>query len=101
MPFYNVVLHAPCNGPIGSPPRGFYVPCFVRARDQAAAATKAKEIVRTSSKFSRIAARFGPELPVLGVDSIAPIPWYRFIRGQPGWVLYDESQPGPQDTRVV
>jgi hypothetical protein len=104
LPFYNVVVHAPCAPvqlPTGSKPRGFYAPCFVRADDPDNAVAKAIEFVRSNPKTRRIAATFDSPMPELAIDSVAQIPWFRYLRGKPGWVLYDESRPAPNDARAV
>jgi hypothetical protein len=104
VPLFNVVVHAPClpksvAGDVR--PRGFYVPCFVWAGSPTRARAKALERVRASAKALRIAASFESPVPALEIDSVTQIPWYRYFRGQPGWVLYDESMPTPDDTRVA
>ena len=68
MPFYNVVVHGPCEPvqtPTGSEPRGFYVPCFVRADNPDSAVAKALEDVRQSPKSAQIAAAFDSPVPIL------------------------------------
>ena len=104
LPFYNVVVHGPCTpvrGPTGSKPRGFYAPCFVRATDPDHAVAMALEYVRSSSKTLRIATNFDSPMPELAIDSVAQIPWFRYLRGKPGWVIYDESHSAPDDARAV
>jgi len=97
-------VHGPC-APIQtateSKPRGFYAPCFVRADDPDSAVAKALAYVRSNPKTLRIAASFDTSTPDLAIDSVARIPWFRYLRGKPGWVLYDESNPAPDDTRAV
>lgn len=94
MPFYNVVAHAPCipvQLELETQPRGFYAPCFVRANNPDHAVAKALEWVRVNPKTQRIAAGFASSTPELAIDSIARISWFRYLRGDPGWVVYDEA----------
>lgn len=95
MPFYNVVVHAPCvplQLELEFKPRGFYAPCFVRADDPDSAVAKALGWVRINPKTVRIAAGFASPPPQLAVDSVTRISWFKYLRGDPGWVLYDESR---------
>jgi hypothetical protein len=84
-----------------SKPRGFYAPCFVQAVDPDSASAKALQWIRVNPKTRRIAAAFASPPPELAIDSVARISWFRYLRGDPGWVLYDESQPPPLDARAV
>jgi hypothetical protein len=95
MPFYNVVVHAPCvpvQLELEAKPRGFYAPCFVRADSPDGAVAKALAWVRANPQTLRIAARFASSSPELVIDRVARISWLKYLRGDPGWVLYDESR---------
>ena len=95
VPFYNVVVHGPCvpfQLELESKQRGFYAPCFVRAPDPDSAVAKALAWVRANPKLGRIAANFDSPTPELSADSVVRISWFRYLRGDPGWVLYDESE---------
>jgi len=95
MPFYNVVVHAPCvplQLELEVKARGFYAPCFVRAESPDGAALKALAWVRANPRTTRIAARFASSPPALTIESVTRISWIKYLRGDPGWVLYDESR---------
>jgi hypothetical protein len=97
-------VHGPCaplQTATESKPRGFYAPCFVRADDPDSAVAKALASVRTNPKSLQIAASFDSPAPNLAIDNVSRISWFRYLRGKPGWVLYDESEPSPDDTRAV
>ena len=103
MPLFSVVVHGQCRSALtasGPKSRGFYVARLVAASSDAAAAELAVQLVAGDRKTQMIAKQFDGQ-PDLSIDSVAPVPWWRRFRRQPGYVVYDESEPPPLDAHIV